>query len=143
MKLAFNKGLPSGGAVLVLVKPAAHEWQRVEFYIKVDNDSVTLSALAGRSSSALLAQSDVAKPARMSEQPTKWKQQGPFESVEQAVAIRNAIAQSLMAQAYQPLEGGLPLWELAHQRYWNQVQKVRMKAGVDTHFKPEDVFLDW
>lgn len=121
MRLFYNKMLPSDSDVLVLV---AQRGMRIEFYLRQSNDGATLLALAG------------------SGRPAKSKLQGPYETVEQAIAARNAIAHSLTREGFDHLVGKQPLWELAAQRAWGEVKSKNSAAKVDTTFKPQDVFLD-
>lgn len=128
MRLIYSKILPKTGATVVLVGMQA---KRVEFYLRQSVGGVTLLALAG---AAVGGERAVV---------SKSKLQGPYETVEQAVAARNAIAEALIEQGYHFAVELQPLWELDAQRVWAEVKAKNTAAAVDTRFKAEDVFLDW
>lgn len=122
MRLFYSKTLPNDCSVLVLVAECG---RRIELYLRQSDEGTTLLALAG------------------SNEPSKSKLQGPYETVEQAIAARNAIAQVLINEGFNHALNHQPLWELAAQRAWGEVKSKNSAAKVDTTFKPQDVFLDW
>ncbi len=73
----------------------------------------------------------------------KVKIQGPYETLPQAVAARNAIIHFLNTSGHSVLSETSAIWALAAQGGIRGARLTRDQSWVDTPFKPEDFFLDW
>lgn len=102
--------------------------QRIEMHIRRDEDgTTTLYAFSGAHG----------------ELPTRDIQQGPFQSHDQAVGARQAIAAELLASGFRVLHHEPPIWQLPLQRQLNEARQLREAAKVNYRFDPKDVYLDW
>ena len=102
---------------------------RVELHLRQHGDATaTLVALSGRDGQAPSG---------------KAVQQGPYQSYDQAVAARRAIAGELLDDGFSLADDQQPLWSMTVQRLINQLRLDAAARSVDYRFKPEDVFLDW
>ena len=101
--------------------------QRVEIYQKINEDNThTMVALAGQSGQS----------------PTKQICQGPFERVEQLLAIVGEVAASLTASGYITLEADAGQWQLMAQRINRDQERVRRDHQGNYRFDPKNVFPD-
>lgn len=121
MKLHYPKKPNQDGLIL---ENKSH-W-RIEMVIKANEDD----------SFSLVAQSGLRdKPAELN------KLQGPYQTLDQALAARGAIAQQLESKGVQQIDAQ-PIWSLQAQAV---IKRLRQERGDNTgnySFDPSDVFFD-
>ena len=100
---------------------------RIEMVIKANEDE----------SHSLIAQSGLTnKPAELS------KLQGPYQTQDQAIAARAAIAEQLINKGFQLLDKVEPMWSLQAQGAIKRLRQQRQDNTGNYSFDPNDVFLD-
>lgn len=123
MRLQYDPTIPSGSAPLILRCGP----RRVEIHLRRDEENlVALLAFAGEEGP-----------------PERTVIQGPFQSMEQAVGARRAIAAPLLERGFEVDREVHPIWTLAAQRSINAVREGHRANVVNYRFDPKDVFLDW
>ncbi|WP_341937280.1 PA4575 family protein [Marinimicrobium sp. C2-29] len=123
MRIQYSLTVPSGSAPLVLTSGP----RRVEIHLRHDEAGLfALIAFAGEEGP-----------------PERTIMQGPFQSLEEAVGARRAIATPLLEQGYCVDSDTYPIWTLAAQRSINAVREGHRANVVNYRFDPKDVFLDW
>jgi hypothetical protein len=122
MKLRYPK-LASAAPVIM---ENSRGW-RIEMVIKANEDE----------SHSLIAQSGLTnKPAELS------KLQGPYQTQDQAVAARAAIADQLINKGFQFLDKVEPMWSLQAQGAIKRLRQQRQDNTGNYSFDPNDVFFD-
>jgi hypothetical protein len=124
MRLRYDTAVSADAKPLVLIGP---QETRVEIHLREEPDA----------SASLLAFSGLAGG-----QPQKTVQQGPYQTLDQAIAAKRAIAAQLKDAGFAQSEQH-PLWSLNAQRNINSQRVEKQRSAVDYRFDPKDVFLDW
>lgn len=123
MRLRYSSDIPDGEGVLLT---NGGGW-RVEIYVLANNDPTwTLVALSGASE---------AGPQTCPRQ----KLQGPYESRDQAMAARSAIALALIDQGFTLNAVDFLRWRIDAQRCVRDVRVAREQHAPDCRFDPKDV----
>ena len=126
MKLYYDKSIPDNIAPLILKKRGTPS--RIEIFIRKDKDNHAL-LLAFCGDDGMM--------------PSKAIQQGPYQSIDEAIAARNAITGQLLTRGYKLKQQLYPNWITHCQRELNAIIKQKSQSKADYTFHPEDVFLDW
>ncbi len=122
MKLRYPK-LASAAPVIM---ENSRGW-RIEMVIKANEDE----------SHSLIAQSGLTnKPAELS------KLQGPYQTQDQAIAARAAIAEQLFHKGFQLLDKVEPIWSLQAQGAIKRLRQQRQDNTGNYSFDSNDVFFD-
>lgn len=122
MKLRYPK-LASAAPVIM---ENTRGW-RIEMVIKANEDE----------SHSLIAQSGLTnKPAELS------KLQGPYQTQDQAIAARAAIADQLFNKGFQLLDKVEPMWSIQAQGAIKRLRQQRQDNTGNYSFDPSDVFFD-
>lgn len=118
MKLEYDPN--PGSSTLVLENE--RRW-RIEMYLKPNEDETyTLVAMSGIAS----------QPAELS------KLQGPYQTKEQGLAARSAIARQLHAKGFQTVKHH-SIWQIQAQKAIQTVRKNRTTNQGNYDFHPDDV----
>ncbi|GAB1264134.1 PA4575 family protein [Aurantivibrio infirmus] len=122
MRLNYNAQSNDGSKPSVLL---LNENDRVEIYLRAEPDGQTTLLACSGDKVAL---------------PKKSYQQGPYESMEQAVAARRAIVHDLLRRGYTYSEDAVAIWAIAAQRALKQIRKTKRSSKANYKFDPKDVF---
>lgn len=122
MRLNYNARSNDGSKPLVLL---GTDKNRVEIYLRAEADGQT-TLLACSGDSAVL--------------PQKNYQQGPYESMAQAIAARRAITHDLLRRGYIDSEETIAIWAIAAQRALKHIRETKKFSKANYKFDPKDVF---
>ncbi len=125
MKLHYpNLGIHNTLTTIVLENN--RHW-RIELAVKHNNDETY----------SLIAQSGInTRPAELN------KLQGPYQTRDQAVAVRAAIIDRLFDKGFYMLEEAVPIWTVQAQSAIKQIRQQRHHNSGDFRFDPNDVIFD-
>ena len=121
MFLRYLKSAPDAEALLMRNNQA---WCVEVFVLRNNDDSYSLVALSGVAGARA----------------RRRKLQGPFQTRDQALASRSAVAQQLQDTGFTIDTDALPQWRLSAQRMIRELREERRQGSPDCRFDPKDVY---